>query len=81
MSCMMHSYKFLHHQKLLPAAVSERQQERCVALPAGTCCVHSLPSKNPEEKNCAVENYYQLGPFTDLRQRALLDLVEQVGGG
>lgn len=49
-----------------------------MSLVPGACLVHSLPAKNVEEENSAVENYYQCGPATDLRSRALLDLIDQV---
>ncbi|GFR39667.1 hypothetical protein Agub_g138, partial [Astrephomene gubernaculifera] len=37
-----------------------------------------LLAKNPEEENAALEVYYQLGPATDPRDRALLDLIDQI---
>lgn len=44
----------------LPAAA--RPAERCVKLPAGRALVHSQAAKNPEEENCCVEVYFQVGP-------------------
>ncbi|KAI8472962.1 MAG: Metalloenzyme, LuxS/M16 peptidase-like protein [Monoraphidium minutum] len=60
----------------LPAA--SRPADRCVALPLGRALEHSQAAKNPEEENCCVEVYFQVGPASDLRLRSLLDLADQI---
>jgi hypothetical protein len=42
-------------------AASDRLQEQCVVLPGGVALLHKAAARNPEEENCCVEAYYQVG--------------------
>ena len=61
-----------------PLAAAARPADRCVRLPVGAALVHRQAAKNPEEENCCVELYLQVAPASDVRARALLDLVDQI---
>jgi hypothetical protein len=45
----------------LVLGAAARPAEVCVQLPAGVEVLHAAPARNPEERNCAVEVYYQVG--------------------
>lgn len=49
----------------LVLGASTRPAEVCVQLPAGVEVLHAAPARNPEERNCAVEVYYQVGCVHD----------------
>lgn len=49
----------------LVLGASARPAEVCVQLPAGVEVLHAAPARNPEERNCAVEVYYQVGCVQD----------------
>ncbi|WIA17248.1 hypothetical protein OEZ85_014121 [Tetradesmus obliquus] len=59
-------------------AADDRLVEQCVVLPSGVALLHKAAARNPEEENCCVEAYYQIGMSTDLRLRVLTDLMDQV---
>ncbi|WIA37472.1 hypothetical protein OEZ86_014388 [Tetradesmus obliquus] len=59
-------------------AAGDRLVEQCVVLPSGVALLHKAAARNPEEENCCVEAYYQIGMSTDLRLRVLTDLMDQV---
>eukprot|EP00897_Mesotaenium_endlicherianum_P006836 jgi/Mesen1/6180/ME000032S05470 len=63
------------------AADSDAAEERVLRLPAGTPLLHRAGVKNKAEENSVVEVYFQgqadVGR-TSIRERSLLDLLEQV---
>ncbi|KXZ55212.1 hypothetical protein GPECTOR_3g355 [Gonium pectorale] len=68
---------------VLPAAkeLAERAAAAAAAAAAKVAdagTVVRLRAKNAKEENAALEVYYQLGPATDPRDRAVLDLIDQI---
>ncbi|GLI60578.1 hypothetical protein VaNZ11_002738, partial [Volvox africanus] len=58
------------------AGMATAEVAEAVALDVGT--VVPLLAKNSKEENAALEVYYQLAPATDPRDRAALDLIDQI---
>ncbi|KOO22827.1 insulin-degrading enzyme-like protein [Chrysochromulina tobinii] len=45
-----------------PPPTPSPRWEGCAALPAGGLLVRRAPNRNPEDQNCALDLYWQLGP-------------------
>jgi len=45
-----------------PPPTPSPKWEGCAALPAGGLLVRRAPNRNPEDQNCALDLYWQLGP-------------------
>ena len=57
---------------------SERKKERCIKIPSGPSLQFSEKTKNADEDNCGVEIYFQCCSGGDPKDRAAVDLLEQI---
>lgn len=59
-------------------STSERKKETCVKIPVGPPLLYIEATKNVEEDNCGVELYFQCCPGHKAKDRATIDLLDQI---